>query len=286
MLGEEARAMLSGLLYDVLHCRRPRDGVSDAGSAPLAVRDLTHRLSESNTGIGCWQAGWTVVGQAGERIEVVKHGIRWFVISRQVRTDDGIEAGTAVQVRVGKEQRELFPGFYMAFGNADDNPDVGLLRLYWNISVKGAAALVSEVTQRFNSAEIPFRLKVLKVPTTFGRTDSAVLYVPRNRYRDMQTLVNHIHRNVRQHLSPAISAYAKPIAHGVSLAEDPGPGKSFGQHVSGVLADALSTNRASARGIRTRMDAVLEGLRVRGIDPERPYLLAGSSDDYRALDAQ
>ena len=285
MLGEEARELLSSLLYDALHCRRSRDlGSAGHRSAALAVRDLTNRLSESNTGTGCWQAGWIVAGRTGERIEVAKHGIHWFVFPQQVRTNSNIAPGTSVLVRIGKEQRELFPGFYMAFGNADDDPKSGLLRLYWNISVKGAALLVSEVANGFNGAAIPFRLKLLNVPTTYGRTDAAVLYIPRDRYRDAHPIASQVHQKVRQYLSPTISAFAKPIAHGIGLAEDPGPGRSFGQHVAGILSEALSTSGANVRGIGKRFHAVLEALRARGIDPEKPYLVAGSMDGYRVLD--
>lgn len=285
MLGDRGREILSALLYDLLHCRSPRDAESAwHTSDPLAARDLTQRLSESNTGRGCWQAGWIVRGHGAERFEVAKYGIRWFVSAQQVRSTSSIDVGAAVHVRIGKEQTQLFPGFYMAFGNADDDPDASLVRFYWNISVKGAAPLVSEVTQHFNGAAIPFRLKVLIMPDAYRRTDAAVLYVPRSQYGNAHTVASQIHRRLSQHLSPAVSAFAKPIARGVGLAQDPGPGKSFGRVVAGILAEALSDQAAYAGGTRKRTRAVLAALHARGVNPERPYLIAGSNEVYRSFD--
>jgi hypothetical protein len=187
-------------------------------------------------------------------------------------------------VRIGKEQRQLFPGFYMAFGNADDDPDAGLVRFYWSLSAIGAVPLMSEVTERFNRATIPFRLKVLNVPAMYRRSDAAVLYVPRTEYSNAHDVASQIHRRLTRYLSPAVSAFAKPLGRGIGLAEDPAPGKSFGQFVAGVLADALSAQSARAGGTTKRTRAVLSALAARGIDPERPYLVSGSADVYRSLD--
>jgi hypothetical protein len=224
------------------------------------------------------------MGQGPERIELAKHGIRWFVPPQQVRTDSSMEVGTAVHVRVGKEQRDLFPGFYMAFGNADDNTDAGLVRFYWNVSARGAAYLMSEVTEHFNAAAIPFRLKLLNVPTAYRRTDAGVLYVPRHQFDNAHTVASQIHRRLSEHLSPAVSAFAKPIARGIGIAEDPGPGKSFGQFVAGILAEALSEPAAQVDNISRRVRSVLAALHARGIDAKRPYLVSGSIDTYRSFD--
>lgn len=285
MLDDQAREMLSLLLYDSLHCRR--SFVADQTrrhSDSTAIRELTHRLSEANSGTGCWQAGWRVTGKGPERIEVGNYGIRWFALPRQIRAGADMDLGATVHVRVSKEQRELFPGFYMTFGNADDDPTQPLVRFYWNISVRGAAPLMSELTRLFNEAEIPFRFKMLNVPSMYGRTDSAVLYVPRAHYRVAHILVSRIRDRLRNYLLPQVSALVKRIAPGVGLAEDPGPGKSFGRVVTGILAEALA-ERARAGTATGRMRSVLTALRARGVDPKRPYLMSGSIDDYQVLDA-
>jgi hypothetical protein len=283
-LSDDARALLSQLLYSTLHCRAPQEPQSTRHALdPLAARDFTQRLSDTNSGKGCWQAGWRVMGSDRQRIELAKHGIRWFVHPQQVRPGSTVEIGNTVYVRIGKEQRELFPGYYMAFGSADD-PENQLIRFYWNISVKGAPSLTSRVTERFNQATIPFRLKVLRMPALYPRSDAAVLYVPRDRYDDAHALVSELQPSLRQFLSPAVSAFVKPIGFGVGLADDPGPGKSFGQVATAILADALCAQPAQKGATRRRISAVIAALSAQGIDPERPYLCRGSSDVYRTLD--
>ncbi|MBI4503025.1 MAG: hypothetical protein HY700_17945 [Gemmatimonadetes bacterium] len=181
----------------------------------------------------------------------------------------------------GKEYRGLFPGYYMALGDFDDDdPARPLVRIYWNISEDGGEPLVSCVTRSFNESRIPFRLKVLKVPHAYGRTDAAVLYCPRDVFAASAGLLAQAWEAVRSYMAAPVSAFAKRLAPGLGLAEDPGNGGSFGHHVSGMLAEALCR---STRGKKAVVEIALRYLQEMGLNPAYPYLRPESSDRYDAI---
>ena len=51
------------------------------------------------------------------------------------------------------------------------------MRLYFHLAPAGAAPFVAAATRQLNAGRIPFRLKVLNDPSTFGRCDAGVLYL-------------------------------------------------------------------------------------------------------------
>src|SRR6185295_8550799 len=116
--------------------------------------------------------------------------------------------------------------FYLVHGNADYDPLAPVIRIYWNVSEDGAERFVKLATSILNEEGVSFQLKILKVPGAFNRTDAAVLYVPDNCYDRAVLPLRTIWREARGYLASAVSAYAKQLAPGVGLAEDPGENRS------------------------------------------------------------
>src|SRR5205823_4439733 len=117
----------------------------------------------ANQGVGPWQTGWSLVDagpsdRAGP-FTVEKYGIRWQIHPALFRPSNPANQLRHGSVKTGKEFRDLLPGFYMALGNADDDPQAPTLRFYWNVSADGAVPLLSRVTSLLNEAVVPFRLK-------------------------------------------------------------------------------------------------------------------------------
>jgi hypothetical protein len=169
----------------------------------------------------------------------------------------------------------------MALGDADDDPDAKTTRWYWHICIAGAVPLVASITECFNRSAVPFRVKVLDVPSAFCRTDAAVLYVPRKHVREALPLISEVWRDCRKYLNTAVSAFVKPMAPGLGVAEDPGLPISFGQHASRLVAAALATKVVTTYGSPLkRLRAMREHMRANKFDVERPFLDHGSADIY------
>ncbi|HXN36564.1 MAG TPA: T3SS effector HopA1 family protein, partial [Solirubrobacteraceae bacterium] len=82
-------------------------------------------------------------------------------------------------------------------------------------------------------------------------------------------------------LRPATPAFTKQLAPGLGLAEDPGDGQSFGMHRTLLLARAaVRAHELECFSDESREAVLSETFAEQGLDLDRPYLSAGSSDSY------
>lgn len=251
-------------------------------------RSFLWTLSDANSGKGCTERGWRVVGDDGPHTVVEQAGLRLWLEPGEFSPVSGgqPQPGTEVTIRLPKEMRERSPGFYLALGDealpaTDAQP---LVRLYFNLVPAAAATAVRALTTALNEARVPFRFKVADSPAGMARCDAAILYVPKSRYAIVAEVLSEAYAGLSDGLMPSIPALTKRLAPGVGLAEDFGDGGSFGMHRCGLLAEGVVAARDN--GCRTddeRLTAVVEHLRATGIDPDAPYLHPGSTDDYPAL---
>lgn len=277
-------------LYNRFYCR-PRTGKAPTAGDPAALREFIGALSRANCGNGTWEPGWVVAAvEPDGRIAVTKDRVAFWARPAQVRCPGASVAGAPVagtpaagapcEVRLAKEIRHLFPAFYMALG--DTLPDgAPLLRLYWNLTPTAATRYMRLATARLNGAGIPFRTKVLSNPQQYLRADAGVLYVRRTDFGRLRPIVAQLYGDLRASLLDGVPRFTKALAPGLGLAEDPGGGRSFGQSRCRIAAEALQ--RCQAGGVRepeARLRLLAEVFRQRGVDPLRPYLDAGSVDDY------
>jgi len=279
---------LQQLFYESCYCRR-------FGGAPSAFRGVQapdssfiETLAAANTSREHWDVGWRlqqllpsgqIVAGKGALTRMVWPGE--FLSHGPPGMPSG--PGTEISLFVAKESRTIQPGFYYVFGEAlaDQEEELGPVRLYWNITAPGAAPLVAGITAVLNRFAIPFRFKCLSVPEWFDRADAAVLYIAKRHYRVAALLLADVHRAVVQSLKAATPLFTKPLADGLGLAEDPMTGESFGMNRCRLLAAAVCN--AHARGLDTpeaRLSEVTAAFAAAGLSLERPYLNGGSADAY------
>ena len=279
---DRLRQALQDQLYSGFYCRgiaAPLDEPS-GGDRSLA-RHWTATLSRANRGAGCLDGGWTLLERRGAVAVVRKDGLTvaaetcGLVIGRRRRT---------VSVRLPKELLDRAPGFYVALGDKPLDADAPTFRVYWNLRSAGARPFIAQATESLNCLRLPFRLKVLDEPRRYNRCDAAVLYIrtsdrPRA-YRVVAALADELAR----HLKPLTPAFAKPIAPGVAVAEQPPGGVSFGVSRTAIVAAALVHSfRRGETALERRMARVSAAFERNGIDLERPYLNPGSKDVYPCL---
>ena len=149
-------------------------------------------------------------------------------------------------------------------------------RYYWNVVATAAAPAVASMTERLNSARVPFRLKIVNDPDEFGRADAGILYLPREARAQAAPIIRRVHEDVAAGLGDEVPAFTLPLAGGVGFAESPGRGRSFGMTRCRLLADGIlhahSERAPDGEGVRV----VARAFAREGLSCDAPYLEAGS----------
>ncbi len=281
------RDRLQEKLYTSFYCSgraeppRPRPmAMARPGTASL----FTDSLSRANTGTGSRESGWKIEREEDDgRLVVHRNGLSLWARPAEVRGDE-LSPGSAVSVTLPPELLRLSPGFYMALGNEELDFDEPMVRHYWHLDSGGGVALVAAGARAFNQARLPFRLKVLIDPDGYSRRDAGVLYTPRRLRRQVSDLLPSVRAAVAGHLRPGTPAFTKRLAEGLGLAEDPPGPDSFGTNRCRLLADAMV--RAFELGLETtaeQLSLVERHFDEHGVGLDRPYLNAGSVDEYELV---
>ncbi|MCH5049618.1 T3SS effector HopA1 family protein [Pectobacterium aquaticum] len=178
-----------------------------------------------------------------------------------------------------KENRHIQQVFYYVHSNQYMEHDAPQVRIYWSIIPEGAAKLVALITEVLNAHNIAFNFKCLNHADLYHRADSAVLYLEK-RYFDYTLRV------LKPHI-PALDKYSlnihplftHPITKGVSFAEDPGNGQSFGMHRCQLIAKGLlnayekqQTHTSSISTSQINQACIIEVFTSKGIAINRLHL--------------
>jgi hypothetical protein len=287
-MGHPLVTQLQQLFYESCYCRRFDSAAAPQTNAQPSDTGFVEALSAANASRERWDAGWQLLQALPSGQIVAGKG----AMTRMVWPGEfhghgppgaAPRPGTEISLFAPRESRTTQPGFYFVFGEAlvDQQDDFGVVRLYWNVTADGAPTLVGGITQALNRLAIPFRFKCLCFPNLFDRSDAAVLYVAKRHYRITAALLADVHRAVRPTLKTPTPLFAKPLADGLGLAEDPKTGESFGMSRCHLLAEAVC--QAHERGLdaaEARLNAVAAAFAAAGLSLERPYLNAGSTDRY------
>ena len=242
-------------------------------------------LSAANSGGGCWEGAWHVISASPTEVIVRRGGLAIWVRPEDCRAPAGgtVCQGSQVALRLPKEMLGVSPGYYMCLGDsgADSAQSEASVRIYWNLTSAGAEPFVRKVTRTLNGAQLPFKMKVLTDPTRFDRCDSAVVYLPKNTFKEAAGFLDEVRREISHHLKPETPVFTKRLAPGIGLAEDPARSESFGQHRCRLLADGMvRAHEQRARSLEQRWRVVNECFESHGHSLTTPYLNPGSFDIY------
>jgi hypothetical protein len=259
--------------------RSAREPAAPGGS------DLAERLSRANRARARWDHGWTLERQARDGSFTLRRG----VLTRRAwpgefATPDWSGPpmpGLPVAMLLSHESLLLQPGFYFALGTASSRELAlyDLVRFYFNLRAEGAESFLGELSKRLNHYQVPYRFKCLRASEQLVRRDGAVLYVGKEHYAITADIVGAIRSP--KHLRDDICPFTKRFAAGISVAEDPVGGGSFGMSRCRVLAEGISI--ALTHGVTdhdARIRTVLEHFCRQRIDPRSPWLNPGSFDIY------
>jgi hypothetical protein len=247
-----------------------------AGPRSPASENLLDALRAADAATGRWEDGWSVAAISSKgRVGVVREGRRRVLHRVDVLPVAGPclppVPGSAVRVTARRDTADA-GGFWFTFGGDWDEAarPVGVVRYYWNAPAPALPALVRALTSALQAAGASYGLKALSVPGAM-RPDSAVLYVRRADVAALRPALMAVHGRVAGLLGERTPPLALRLRPGLSVADDPETGESFGQHRCRLLAAGLE--RACTVG------AAVAGLVAAGIDPARPHLNPGASED-------
>ncbi len=278
--------VLTLAFYEHGYCRRFAGTLPDS-PATATGEDLTAALSQANSSRDRWESGWTVAQTlASGQVAARRHGkarLFWPGEFMAAGAPGPLNSGAQITVFWKRESTGLQPGFYFAFGeqSSDHQDERNWIRFYWNVRPGGAAALVRAVTAELNRFETPFRFKLLSNSRLYGRSDAAVLYVARRYYRVASQLLERVPKLLGSELQKDTPLFTKLLAPGLSLAEDPNTGESFGMHRCRLMAEAVMAAHSAGQSTSARrLEALTRRFHEEGLSLEAPYLNARSKDDY------
>jgi hypothetical protein len=284
----ELITQLRDQIYQHSFCQRPQGHGVDAPMVPGQANSLGAELSHANATISHWESGWQIYHVAASgRILAQKREVSRSFWPGEFINYGGIgmppEVGATVSVFFPKEAPHWQAGFYFALSEtvSDQEEESALVRFYWNINDKGAVRLVELITKRLNRFQVPFRLKCLSDRSFFPRADAAVLFVTKRWYQITARVVSDVRRQILEFLRGETPLFTKKLAPGLGFAEDPANGESFGMDRCRLLAEALYDAYLCDRGEEEAiLHEVAKYFGKHGIELERPYLNAGSVDQY------
>jgi hypothetical protein len=247
------------------------------GARSPASENLLDALRAADAASGRWEDGWSVAAVSSKgRVGVVRDGHRRVLHRVDVLPVAGPclppVPGRAVRVTARRDHADP-GGFWFTFGGDWDETarPVGVVRYYWNAPTPALPALVGAITSAVQGAGVAYGIKAVSVPAAV-RPDSAVLYVRRADAAALRPVLMAVHRQVAGLLDERTPPLALRLRPGLAVADDPETGESFGQHRCRLMAGGLARART--------VEAAVAGLEAGGIDPGRPHLNPGASDDY------
>lgn len=281
---------LSSILYQRMYCR-PRQPHTRPDGDRRSARVFVDQLSEANCGKGTWDPGWIVKTLESNGMLVVckaRDDLTVWAHCTQFRASAGpVGVGSEGRLRLDKELREMLPGYYTILGDADQYEDdpahpTAIVRFYWHLTAEGAPLWVRELTRRFNGAGVPARAKLLNTPGAYNRADAGVLYIAHGDLKPATELLPDLHAAVSSNLRQTAPMFTKRLARGLGVAEDPGGGRSFGQHRCQLVSEGLI--RAFESGQTASLDMMASSVHERFVEEKlsikRPWLNAGSKEQY------
>jgi HopA1 effector protein family len=248
------------------------------------------RIHQSNNGNGYFSPGWLVLRQESDGSLAVRNGDLTLHIDREKHiqlAERSVVVGDFVAIKMPCNLVQN--GFYVAVSNSGSDTQPQTVRIYFNLSPEGAVAVMGNLTRQLNEISIPFTFKVLYNPSDYMRYDSGVLYFERNNYNAVKQVLNRVYLNERSHFRKEVPLFTKPLAPGLSVAEEPNQKfaiqESFGMNRCQIIANALlEAKQKNDESSENRIVSIYESFSLLGIDWKRAYLNPNSEDLYMPLD--
>lgn len=266
--------LLTQTLYERCYCARlgaPNTVATGAMPTPqltehdaVAQLDFQRSLAAANTSYDAWELGWRVSRTMPDgHVLATKNDLSRTIAPGGYLTTGMPGAAPAVggllRIPMPRDSWTTQLGYYYAFGASltDAQDDTDIVRLYWNVRADGSAPLLRTLTTTLNRYAIPFKYKCQIHPLAYERVDGTVLFISRRHFRITVEALVDVYDRVAIHLDDEVPLFTRFLRPGLSVAEDPGTGESFGMHRMAIVANGLwSAFTANAQRMDARLDAM------------------------------
>jgi hypothetical protein len=278
---------LEGQLYGSCYSREFRVPLDNSFGQADPSDTLMLELNLANATRERWDYGWkiTQILQDSSVYAMKEAQSRMLRPGEYMLQDMAAVAqpGAWIRAFLSKEDVIAQPGFYIV------HPEIApsfedfqtLIRLYWNLEPEGAPKLLGLITERFNALRVPFQFKVLRYRSQYTRADSAVMFVGWRYAGVTLRLASEIYADVKKHLKPYTPLFARQLAPGLGLAEDPANGQSFGMSRCNLLAQAMvNAYRKRQQSHKARLSELRTLFEQAGLNLDNPHLSLSSIDHY------
>jgi len=278
---------LQMLLYEHCYCRRFAPPLRpEKLSVNGKAADLYTSLSAANKTTERWDYGWRVSQFTSSGMVYATKGVqsRIFAPGQLVSLDrfpTPPQPGGLACALLAREDTQSQPGFYIVQPEMSPSQDdqYSFIRFYWHLTPEVAPVLIGEITERFRRYGIPYQLKCLRYAAMYNRADAGVLYAGRRYLFLVLQLVEEVYRVVRDGLEPRVPLFAKALAPGLGVAEDPANGESFGLARCRAIAEAVwAAYRGGRQSEKARFAEITTSFRNNGWNIESPHLSMGAVD--------
>jgi hypothetical protein len=244
----------------------------------FGIGDLEAEFDAVITDESHWDESWEYVRTETNDHIIQKKGVQLRVDKKEAR----INSSGSIDVKSSRKKPHISPGYFSVIGSIGAESDQGITtRIYFNVSIQYATKFFQQLVEALDEALIPFFFKILSDASSYYRTDTAVLYINKESYASVASILLTRWDEIHPYLNQRTPAFTKEIAPGISVAEDPQlENKSFGEHRCMVIAKAL----VETEGLTTNSSIdVIRNISTQGEDLNTFWLNNNSTDVYHPL---
>lgn len=280
--------LLKQILYTQCYCQKFGTKYVEIEQSGISDKSFLTALVSANTSVSNWDSNWVIEQKLANGRFVAKKNSHYKILNHSEFKLVNIQKvipkeGDVISIDCKRDSSVYQSAFYYAFGNeveCDQNL-VTLVRVYFNIESHNAPQLLKLISSELNKYFIPFTFKCLNQSTYYSRIDSAVLYIQKPYYNITKHVLTNAFEEQSFNFNDATSLFTKKIMKGVSVAEEPGDGESFGTSRCGMLANSLINSKN--KGIESPEEILDDAeffFQNCGINIYNAYLNKGSTDTY------
>ena len=189
--------------------------------------EFYHQLLKYNHGRGYSDPNWLVVGQTGQRWQVIKDGLTlWIDPERHLPEPNAVlQKGQIISIKMPPSLVDH--GVYIAVGNLGRVSDrqcisePSILQLYFNVNSATAIILLDCLSKQLNHLKIPFDFQLAYRPDDFAFLDAAILEFSSQNWQQLQPIIKQVYFSNQTGFQPKIPFFCQHIAPGLGLAEKP-----------------------------------------------------------------
>jgi hypothetical protein len=250
-----------------------RDQIEVPEDFPL---DLVAVLRSAHAGSDTWEEGWIadrvspsgrVIARRGKDVRLLER-CDHVVVGRL-----GLLARSGDRLVVTGRRDVVDPdrGWWRTAGGSWSfaRPPANLVRLYWNTSLPYLPELIRHLTALLAGTTTPWMVKCAIGMGAHGRADATLLFLTRAGAAALAEPLRTVAIAMADRARTIAPPFTFHVAPGLTAANDPGGGESFGEHRSRLIAEAVASFGPGDR--QKAVESAIARLAADGVDIGRPF---------------